>query len=66
MRPSIDGFVNPTLLVWSIGMTESTYVNNFRISRINHDSADLASILQAHVRPRGAAVDGFVNSIAGR
>ena len=66
MRPSIYGFVNPTLLVWSIGMTESTYVNNFRISRVNHDSADLAGILQAHMRPRGAAVTGSVNAIAGR
>ena len=66
MRSSVDGLVNPTLFVWSIGMTESTYVDHFRVSRINHDSADLASILQAHVRPRGAAVTGFVNSIAGR
>ena len=57
MRSSVDGLVNPTLFVWSIGMTESTYVDHFRVSRINHDSADLASILQAHVRPRGAAVD---------
>ena len=45
IRSSIDRFVHPTLFVWSIGMAESTHVDNGRISRINYDSADLARIV---------------------
>ena len=45
MRSSIDGFINPTLFAWSIGMAESAHVNYIRISRINHDPADLARVL---------------------
>src|SRR5580704_11512599 len=66
MRPSINGFVNSALLIWSVGVTESADIDDVRISRIDYDSADLAGILQAYVGPRRAAVGRFVNAIAGR
>lgn len=66
MRSSINGFVNPALLIWSVGMAESADVDDLRISRVNYDSTDLAGILQAYVRPRRAAVGRFVNAVAGR
>src|SRR5579862_9070901 len=66
MRPSINGFVNSALLIWSVGVTESPDIDDVRISRIDYDSADLAGILQAYVGPRRAAVTRFVNAIAGR
>jgi len=66
MRPSINGFVNSALLIWSVGVTESADIDDVRISRIDYDSADLAGILQAYVGPRRAAVGRFVNAIAAR
>src|ERR1700722_2341658 len=66
MHSAINGFINSTLLVWRISVTKSAHIDNLRILRINHDSADLARILQAYVRPGGAAVAGFVNTVTRR
>ena len=71
MRPSIDGFVDAALLVGAINagtisVSQSADVNDVRILRIDHDPADLARVLQPDVIPSCAAVNGFVDAVAGR
>ncbi len=66
INPSIDGFVDATLFVRTISVTERSYVNHGRILRINHDPADLPRVVQADVRPGSAAIRTFVDAVAGR
>ncbi len=52
------------LLVRTPHVSESGDVNDLRILRVHDDTADVARLFEAHVRPRLAAVDGLVDAVA--
>jgi hypothetical protein len=56
MMAAIYRFVDASLRVRAVSMSEGTHVDDTRVLGIYHDPADLARILQPHVSPRVSAV----------
>ena len=54
------------LLLWTVRGAERARAHDLRIGRIDHDAADAAGLLEAHVRPRVAGVRRFVDAVPDR
>ena len=63
---AIAGLVNAPLRVGSPKMTLCRHINDFRIFRMNDDSADVVCFFQSHVLPGLAGIEGLVNAVAPR
>jgi hypothetical protein len=44
MRAAVDGFVDATLLVRTVNMSQSPDVNDSRVLRVDDDPADMARV----------------------
>src|SRR5438105_2116806 len=66
MTSSVGGFIDAAFFVWTVSVAQGADVDNICVSRIDHDSTDLARVFQADVRPCRAAIHGFINAVARR
>ena len=61
---AVGGAEDTAFGVWSVGMAESGYENDFGIAGIDDDFADGAAVAQADVLPGLASVERLVDSVA--
>ena len=61
---AIGGFIEAALRIRSPQTAECRDVNHVWIRGMNHDAADVAGGVEAHLIPSLAAVSGFVNTVA--
>src|SRR5258708_181918 len=66
MRSTVCGLVDAAFFVGTIGVTKRADIDDIRVSRVDHDPADLARVLQTDVGPSSAAINRFVNPVARR
>jgi hypothetical protein len=64
MQTAIYRFVDAALRIWSVSVSQGTHVDDTRVLGINHDPANLASVLQPQVGPRVSAIHRLVNAVA--
>src|SRR5258708_13748286 len=65
-RSTVGGLVDTAFFVRTISVAKRADVDDIRISRIDHDPADLPRVLQTDVGPGSAAINRFVNAVARR
>ena len=64
MLSAVDGFVDATLLVRTVDMSQSADIDESRVLRVDDDPADMARVLQSDVEPASTAIDGLVDTVA--
>src|SRR5216684_1260168 len=66
MRSPVCGLVDAAFFVGTIGVTKRADIDDTRVSRIDHDPADLPRVLQTDVGPSSTDINRFVNAVARR
>jgi len=55
--------VYPTLFLWSVGMSQSRYIDYILIVRMSYNAGDACSFFQPHFGPGITTIGRFINSV---